>query len=128
MIIECKDPVCTKNNWAEITDKIKEKKNDKDDEGIIVKTILINKLTVKITGMGISGKVKKKLTIDSITLNDINSKEGFPTKQLIVAIFQSAKMKDYLKGILDYKSFFNEILFPFNKPNKDLEKKEHPKK
>ncbi len=119
--IECKNPLCTKNNWTTIVDNInqKEKKSPSKRE-VNISTLTFENIDVQISGFGIDFMKTKKKHISHISFNNVNSKDGFPTKELIKAIFGSVGLQDYLKGILDVKGKIDNILSPFT----DLEDSE----
>lgn len=99
--VECTNPVCSKNNWTGIMNNVSEKESkSKSDTEVIIRSFVMKDMKVQIGGMGLLGKTQTK-TLDHIEFNNINSKDGFPTQQLISAIFRSAGLKDYLKGLLE---------------------------
>jgi len=114
--IECSNPLCTKNNWTNIVDNInaKEKKSVSKKE-VILKTLSFKDMDVAITGLGLDFNKTKKTHVASIEFNNISNKTGFPTQELIAAIFKSAGLMDYLKGILENKGFWEGIIKGFSK-------------
>ncbi|NGX34166.1 MAG: hypothetical protein K1060chlam1_00516 [Candidatus Anoxychlamydiales bacterium] len=112
--IECSNPLCTKNNWTTIVDNInaKERKSASKKE-VILKTLSLKNMDVAITGLGLDFNKTKKTNIPSIEFNNISNKTGFPTQQLIAAIFRSAGLKDYLKGILENQGFWEGVIKGF---------------
>jgi hypothetical protein len=62
-------------------------------------------------GLSGSNQIKK---IDRLEFNEINSREGFPTKQLINAIFQGAGLQDYIKNMLNPENVIKKFLFSEN--------------
>ncbi|NGX55963.1 MAG: hypothetical protein K1060chlam5_00197 [Candidatus Anoxychlamydiales bacterium] len=121
--IECKNPLCSKNNWTGIVNNIsmKEKKATKEKE-IRIKKITFKDLNVDIYNLGLDLTKKKTAYVKEIEFNNVNSKDGFPTKQLIAAIFKSANLRDYLKGVLDLKNWMDKFN-PFS-VNEELEFKD----
>jgi len=112
--IECSNLLCTKNNWTTIIDNVdsKEKKSVSKKE-VIVKKLSLKNIDVAITGFGLDFNKTKTTKIESLEFNDVNNKTGFPTQQLIAAIFKSAGLKEYLEGILQSKGFWDKILKGF---------------
>ncbi|NGX30191.1 MAG: hypothetical protein KR126chlam4_00238 [Candidatus Anoxychlamydiales bacterium] len=112
--IECSNPLCTKNNWTNIVDNInaKEKKTVSKKE-VILKTLSLKNMDVAITGLGLDFNKTKTINVASIEFNNISNKTGFPTQELIAAIFKSAGLKDYLKGILENKGFWESVIKGF---------------
>ncbi len=99
--IECTNPLCSKNNWTEIMGNVSKKESKKSSSvEVIVKAFVMKDLKVEISGIGLLGK-KETRKLSHIEFNDINSQDGFPTQQLISAIFRSAGLKEYLQGIID---------------------------
>ncbi|KPK32536.1 MAG: hypothetical protein AMS24_03975 [Chlamydiae bacterium SM23_39] len=103
--IECKNPLCSSNNWTEIM-KDSRKKEKKEKKEVLVKLIRMNNLFVDIQKMGVVGG-EKKITLENIEFKDVSSKEGFPIKELIAIIFKKAKVFDFIKSI--YKGQFLDI-------------------
>jgi hypothetical protein len=112
--IECDNPLCTKNNWTTIVKKIDENEQKKKSEKeILIKKLVMKEMDVQIVGLGLDFNKTKTAHISHIEFNNINSKTGFPTQQLIAAIFRSAGLKDYLKGLLDTKGIFENVIDTF---------------
>jgi len=89
--IECANPLCTKNNWTTLVGNISDKeKRSASKKEYIIKELELNNMDVEILGMGLDFTRKKQSHIASIKFYNINSKTGFPTQQLIAAIFRSA--------------------------------------
>ena len=112
--IECSNPLCTKNNWTTIIDTInaREKKSVSKKE-VLIKSLVFNSMDVEIMGLGLDFTKTKKSHVDQITFKDVSSKTGFPTQQLIAAIFRSAGLKEYLQGILEQKNFWENVIKGF---------------
>ncbi|NGX52432.1 MAG: hypothetical protein KR126chlam5_00730 [Candidatus Anoxychlamydiales bacterium] len=112
--VECSNPLCTKNNWTTIIDNIsaKEKKSASKKE-MILKTLSLKNMDVAITGLGLDFNKTKKTNVASMQFNNISNKTGFPTQELIAAIFKSAGLTDYLKGILENKGFWEGVIKGF---------------
>ena len=112
--IECSNPLCTKNNWTTIIDNInaKEKKSVSKKE-VLLKELTLKNMDVAITGLGLDFNKTKKVNVASIEFNNISNKTGFPTQELIAAIFKSAGLTDYLKGILESKGFWEGVIKGF---------------
>lgn len=111
--IECKNPLCTKNNWTTIVNNVNEKEAKKNPKEIVIKKLVIKNMDVQITGLGLDFMKTKTTHIEEIELNNINSNKGFPTQQLITAIFRSSGLKDYLKGIMETKNMIENIIDTF---------------
>jgi len=112
--IECLNPLCTKNNWTTIVDSVnaKEKRTVSKKE-IIISSLSLKSMDVDIWGLGLDFDKKKTSHVASLQFNNISNKTGFPTQQLIAAIFKSAGLTDYLKGILESKGFWEGIMKGF---------------
>jgi hypothetical protein len=108
--IECKNPLCSRNNWTAIVDNIssKEKKTSAKKE-ILIQKINFRNLIVDIYDLGLDSTKKKTAFVKEIEFNNVNDKDGFPTKKLIAAIFKGANLNDYLKSVLDLKRFLDNF-------------------
>lgn len=101
------------NNWGAIgASMIKERKSRE----VIVDRLLLKNLDVIISGkgarlLGIAGKKH----FDSMEFSDLNSKEGFPTKELIEKLFRGAGIQRLLEDFLRPKNTIQKALKrPFN--------------
>lgn len=95
--IECNNPICTSNNWTDLLEKVKKK----DSKEIIIKKISVQNLSINIYGMGLIPGAKKEMNIPYLSYNNISSKEGFPIEELIISIFRSSNLMDFIKEILN---------------------------
>ncbi|MBN2478737.1 MAG: hypothetical protein JXA94_00760 [Parachlamydiales bacterium] len=112
--IECSNPLCTQNNWTIIAKNIsKMEKSKKEGKEVIVSTLTLQNLDVEVMGLGLDFTKKKNIHKSNLTFKNISSKQGFPTQQLIKAIFKSADLQDYLKGILDLPKVLEKFKIPF---------------
>lgn len=112
--IECKDPMCGKNNWTHILNNINEEEEKTTGEKEVkIKKLVFENLKIQLIGMGIRGGTKNLSPINRIELNNISSKEGFPTDKLVAAIFRHAGLKDYLKDLVNPKNLLETITSPF---------------
>jgi len=112
--IACDNPLCTKNNWTTVINNINQKEKKETKKELLIKKLVIKNMNVQITGLGLNFTKIKTSHISLIEFNNISSKNGFPTQQLITAIFRSAGLKDYLKGIIETKEKLEKIIKPFN--------------
>ena len=107
-----KNLIGSENNWQDIVDNIpKAKKSAKPS---VVKKLTMENLTVEIWGKGFNAALKKKVLIPSLTFTDIDSEQGFPTEQLIAAIFGSAGIKEYVKKHFSPDGILKDIFSPFS--------------
>ncbi len=120
--IECDNSLCTKNNWTTIIDKVNEKEQKKEYKDLIIKNLVIKNMNVQIIGLGLDFNNVKTLHIAEIKFNNISSKNGFPTQQLIAAIFRSIGLKDYLKGVMETKPMFENIIDIYKDVSDNLDK------
>ena len=112
--IECENPLCTKNNWTSLVVKVNDEEQKKRSKNeLIIKKLVMSNMDVQIAGLGFPVTKTKKTNIAHIEFNNVSSKKGFPTQQLIAAIFRSAGLKDYLKGFLDTKGMIENIIQTF---------------
>jgi hypothetical protein len=92
-------PMGATNNWTAIAAGMPSEPKDSAHEVIIHRLILSN-LNVEIQG-GKLVKAPPSKHIDRLEFNEISSKTGFPTKELIKAIFQGAGIQQYIKEAFD---------------------------
>ena len=115
LYVECKNALCTKNNWTQIMAKISDKESkEADGREVMINTLAMNGLKVDIHELGLIPGGKKSVNIDNIQFNNISSKEGFPTSQLVIAIFKEAGIFDFIKGILDTHKVFDNYFKGIN--------------
>lgn len=115
LLIECKNNLCTKNNWTKIIKNISKREVlAREKREVIIKKIVMRDLTVDVRGMGITPlAVTKKVNIPYIEFKDVNSKDGFPTQELIAAIFKKVGLMDYIKGVFNKNGIIDKF---FNFP------------
>jgi hypothetical protein len=116
-----KDSSGKDNNWADIGSRMPERKESKGAEVLIHKLILRN-MTVKTEGpgaraLGIAGVQH----FDKMEFEEIDSKEGFPTKELVSKIFQGAGLRQILDKFLNPTKQIEKII---NNPFKMFGKRE----
>ena len=112
--IECANPLCSKNNWTDIAGNISKKEKSKpSSQEYIIRKLVMRDLNVSIEGLGLNFTQNKQTHISYLEFDNISSKKGFPTGQLIAAIFKSAGLKDYLKGFFDTKNMIETIIDTF---------------
>lgn len=115
--IEFSNPLGTKNNWTAIAEKMPKEKGKKE---VVIHKLILNDLTVAISGLGLSGGSQTK-KIPRLEFDEINSKKGFPTELLIKAIFQSAGIDQYIKDAFDPKNLLDQFLSPFSENREILQ-------
>jgi len=109
LAINCHNPLCSSNNWIDIVSKIKEKESTKKTKDFLIENLYLNKMNVEITGLGIDFADKKTKYISNLEFRNIGSKAGFPTSELIAAIFGSAGLMDYIKSVLNPKGIIKNV-------------------
>ncbi len=116
MSIEFYNAFGTKNNWTELLAKMGAKKKSTTD--VEIRKLVINNLEVEIRGMGLAGvfgsPIEKK-TIKRLEFDNINSKDGFPTEQLIQAIFGKTGLMKYIDQIYKAPGLIKDFLNPFTR-------------
>lgn len=100
------------NNWAAIGARIPLKKIQK---GCIVHKLTIDNLTAEISGkgavlLGLAGTQH----FEQMEFNDVNGEEGFPTKELVGKIFESAGVARYLEQFLNPAERIQNSINPFD--------------
>jgi len=108
--IELKNLTGSDNNWTAIAAKMPKEESKKE---LLIHKLVLTNMTVEIRGLGIAGKNETK-KIDRLEFDEIDSREGFPTKQLIQAIFQGAGIQDYIQQILNPQNVIKKMFFSEN--------------
>ncbi len=99
----------TDNNWTDIGAHLKR------GEG---KEVLIHKLLLQDVTVKTEGKGAKLLGIegtqhfDQIVLNEIDSKKGFPTKELVSQIFEGIGLRQFIEKFLNPAKQIEKALSP----------------
>lgn len=100
------------NNWAAIGAQAPDVKSSRE---VIVRKLIMRNITVNITGAGANalGLAGTK-HIDRLEFNNINSKEGFPTKQLVSQIFEGVGLRKFIENFINPAQRIKRTLDPFN--------------
>ncbi len=93
-------PMGGTNNWTVIAAGMPLEPEDQKGNGgeheVTVHRLILSNLNVEIQG-GQFVKAPPSKHIDRLEFNEVSSKTGFPTKELINAIFQGAGIEQYIK-------------------------------
>jgi hypothetical protein len=111
--VVCRSPNCSSNNWTEIVAGIKQAEGKITHKEYLIKKIVMRNLHVQILGLSPALGGNKSVTIPLIEFDNVSSKTGFPTEQLIAAIFQRAGLMDFLKDILVPQQMIKDVMNPF---------------
>lgn len=109
------------NNWAAMGAQMPKRRGGKE---VIIHKLILRNMTVKTEGSG-----AKKLGVDGtqhfdqMEFEEINSREGFPTKELISRIFGGAGLRKYIENLLNPTQQIRDTL---QKPFKLFGKKAAP--
>lgn len=98
----------SQNNWTAIASKIPKDDETPHDRALLIHKLVLTNMTVEIRGLGLNGQTQVK-RIDRLEFNEIDSRSGFPTKELIQAIFQGAGLQDYIKEILNPENLLKQF-------------------
>lgn len=111
------------NNWSAIGSSMPEVRHER---GVMIKKMIVKDVIVNVSGrgatlLGVSGQKR----FNQMEFDNINSKDGFPTKELIQQIFKGAGILKYLERFLNPTQVIKEVLSPFhifgkNEPLRDL--------
>lgn len=112
LTVECNNPLCSNNNWTEIISNVSKSTEEADGTEVVIKSLVFENLHADVFGLGLSNGSKKS-DVPSIELKDISSKKGFPTNELIAALFKQANLMDYIKDTLKSLKIFDKYFFPF---------------
>jgi hypothetical protein len=107
--IFCTNPVCSSNNWTEII-KRSQKKEEKKEKEVIINVLTLDNLNVTINDMGLIPGAKKEKKIAHLEFTKVSSKKGFPTNELIAAVFESSNLSDFVDEILKNKGFIKKLM------------------
>jgi hypothetical protein len=110
--IEFSNPLGTKNNWTAIGSKIPENPNRKQE--VLIHKLVLTNVMVEIRGLGLTGAPQTKM-ISRMEFNEIDSQEGFPTKELIQQIFGGAGLQQYIKELFSPQKVLDKVLSPLKK-------------
>jgi hypothetical protein len=106
--VECANPACTANNWTAIGANMPKREGGQE---VIIRKLVLTNLTAEIRGTKL-GNGRLTRHVDRLEFDDIDSKEGFPTEQLIKEIFGGAGLEQYLKEMFSPQKIF-ETIRPF---------------
>jgi hypothetical protein len=110
--IEIRNSNGSDNNWARIGAKLPKSRGGKE---VIIHKLILQNMTVKIHGagadqLGVSGTDH----FDQMEFDEINSKDGFPTKELVSRIFEKAGLLKYVEQFFNPADTIKDTLNPFN--------------
>ncbi|MBS0625923.1 MAG: hypothetical protein JSS32_07730 [Verrucomicrobia bacterium] len=106
--VEFKDSMGTSNNWTAIGERMP---NTSTSHEVLIHKLVVRNLTIEIRGLGLLGASTKK-TVPYLEFYEINSKEGFPTKELIRQIFGGAGIQQYIQNMFNPQKIIEKYL-PF---------------
>ena len=98
--IDFSNALGSRNNWTEIAERMGPKKGSAE---VFIRKLILSDFTVEIRGLGAKGlllKVPKTKHFDRLEFDNIDSKKGFPTDELIQQIFQGAGIQQYIQDLL----------------------------
>lgn len=100
------------NNWTDIGAQMP---STRDSREVLVKKLVLYDMTVNVAGpgaktLGVAGTKH----FDQMEFENIDSKTGFPTKELIANIFQTTGFQQFIQLFLDPVKTFQRVLNPFN--------------
>jgi hypothetical protein len=85
----------TSSNWSKILSQMPKMKKAKE---VLVTKLIVRNFSVEISGLKGSKTIVKN--VDYMEFDDIDSKEGFPTRELISEIFGQAELMQFIEEIL----------------------------
>ena len=95
--IELSNPTGSVNNWTAIGASAPE--SNTTGKEVLIHKLAIRNMTVNIKGLGLTGAPQTKV-IPYMEFLEIDSKHGFPTKELIRKIFGGAGLQQYIQNLL----------------------------
>lgn len=99
--IDCSNPTCSSNNWKAIGAGMP--KEERRTHEVLIHKLVMTDITVEIRGLGLLGSPTIK-RIDRMEFNEINSKTGFPTRELVNQIFKGAGLQQYIQDAFNLPS------------------------
>jgi hypothetical protein len=105
-------PTGDTNNWTAIGAGMPadDEKSNAPERDVVVHRLVLNNLNVQIQGGAKLLKLPPTKHIDQLVFNEVSSKKGFPTKELIKAIFQGAGIDQYIKQLFSPEKLLNPKL------------------
>lgn len=94
--VEIKDQVGQSNNWSVIIEKMS--KTNRSSKRVVIRKLILKNLKVHVSGGPFSSPETR--TFDLMEFENIDSKEGFPTEELIEKIFGKAGILKYIERVL----------------------------
>lgn len=107
--VEFSNALGTKNNWTAIAQGMPKQTSKRQ---VILHKLLLLNINVEIVGLGLTGKTITR-QIDRIEIDDIDSRNGFPTELLIQKIFGGAGIQQFIKDAFDPQQMMQKALSPF---------------
>lgn len=97
--IEIRNRTGSDNNWSAIGAQAPEVKSSRE---VIVQKLVMKNITVNVTGAGAKALgIAGTKHFDRMEFDNINSKEGFPTKQLVAQIFEGIGFRKFIENFLN---------------------------
>lgn len=109
MSIIVTDAKGTKNNWAALGAKIPDEANPRE---IIIHRLVLTNISIEIRGLESLGVASQTKKIDRMEFDEIDSKQGFPTKELIAKIFEGAGMQKYIQELFNPENIIEKVTNP----------------
>jgi len=107
LVVECSDAMCKGNNWTAIGAGMD--KPEKHPHEVLIHKLILTNIRAEIYGFGLKGTPIVK-QVDRLEFNEIDSAEGFPTKELIKAIFGGMGIDQYIKDLLNPQNVLKKAL------------------
>lgn len=107
--VEFSNALGTKNNWTAIAQGMPRQRSNKR---VVLNKLLLLNINVEIVGLGLTGKTITR-QIDRIEIDDIDSRDGFPTEVLIQKVFGGAGIQQFIKDAFDPQQLMQKALSPF---------------
>src|SRR3990167_2279419 len=109
--IEMSNALGLENNWKVIG--VNMHKPIRHSKAVLIHKLILLDTKVEILGLGLPNTVIVK-QVDRMVFNEIDSVDGFPTKQLIQQIFQSSGIQEYIENAFSIPEKVLPKRFPYN--------------
>ena len=104
--VEFSNGLGTQNNWTAIARGMPKPERGKE---VIIRKLILLGVNVEITGLGLTGKAMRR-TVDRIELDDIDSRNGFPTEELIKQIFGGMGIQQFIKDAFNPQQMMQKAI------------------
>lgn len=96
----------SENNWTEIGKHMPSERSGKE---IMIDRLVFSNLTIEVRNLVDDPKTYH---VDQIEWENLHSKRGFPTEQVVSKLFEEVGLQEYIKEAFDPAGFFEKLFEP----------------